>query len=243
MKYYIGDTHFDHANIIKYCTRPFTNVQEMNAQMLANIQAIDTPTNALIHVGDVAFGAERWLSRVPPLASRANNILVAGNHDRIRRHGKLYSSWFDLVIGSEDGWKDQFIVIQDTAFGRAYRVMLSHAPQVNMHGCDFNIHGHTHNNRHGYDNSPLHLNVSVELTDYKPVTLEQLLIEQSLPRLGQIHELRASLDDLQAAVEAGRVADLVLETSIKNRINDQLARARNVLRGPTRPEEFLVDQL
>ncbi len=32
----ISDTHFDHADIIKYCARPFIDVKEMNKVLVEN---------------------------------------------------------------------------------------------------------------------------------------------------------------------------------------------------------------
>ena len=68
--------------------------------------------------------------------------------------------------------------------GKLVQVLVSHAPQENLWGCDVNVHGHIHNNillngdHHPEDNwtftSPVHFNASVELHGFKPVTLDQL---------------------------------------------------------------------
>ena len=34
--FFTSDTHFKHANIIKFCERPFGSIEEMNEALIAN---------------------------------------------------------------------------------------------------------------------------------------------------------------------------------------------------------------
>lgn len=34
--FFTSDTHFNHANIIKFCERPFGSIEEMNEALIAN---------------------------------------------------------------------------------------------------------------------------------------------------------------------------------------------------------------
>ena len=41
--WFVSDTHFGHANIIRHCSRPFADAGEMDAAMVANWNALVRP--------------------------------------------------------------------------------------------------------------------------------------------------------------------------------------------------------
>ena len=47
MIYFSADQHFSHANIIKYCKRPFNNAQHMNETLIKNWNSVVKPMDTV----------------------------------------------------------------------------------------------------------------------------------------------------------------------------------------------------
>lgn len=78
--FFIADTHFCHANIIKYCNRPFSSVSEMDETIIRNWNLAVGLSDTVYHLGDFGFVN---LNRLNEIAKELNGIihLIRGNHD------------------------------------------------------------------------------------------------------------------------------------------------------------------
>ena len=169
--YLISDTHFDHKNIIKYCHRPFPNVTEMNKVLKNNWNNSVGDNDTVYFLGDWAFG---WRHKPAQYWERQLNgaiVSIRGSHDR-------------------DARSIQILDFKELHFN-GYNVLLIHNPDPTnkyqtpeqtqkLHDWrGWIIHGHVHN--HNPDRYPFingekkTINVSVELINYKPVSLNYLL--------------------------------------------------------------------
>lgn len=158
----VSDTHFKHANIVKYCNRPL-NHNEVISDNWHRIVGADDP---VLHLGDLMI----WYK--DDLIKEAKEIAIdlPGKKQIIRgNHDKLSKSEF-AALGFEE--IDEFI--QEF---NGKRVLFSHYPDTERgHLWDLNIHGHIHNNREEKWSNK-HINVSIEVMAYRPVRLRDILNE------------------------------------------------------------------
>lgn len=79
MIWFSSDQHYWHNNVIRYCSRPFTSVEEMNEMMVLAWNMNVKPDDTVYVLGDfsLAFRAVETF----PQRLLGNKILVPGNHD------------------------------------------------------------------------------------------------------------------------------------------------------------------
>ncbi len=155
--FFIADTHFGEAEILRYENRPFTNVDEMDAAMIERWNAAVRPKDIVYHLGD--FGAD---GREAALLAKLNGVkyLVRGNHDpysnaAYREFG--FAEVYDHPILLEGFW------------------LLSHEPlYVNTNMPYANLFGHVHASSVFRDFSPQHVCVSVERIGYEPLGFDEI---------------------------------------------------------------------
>lgn len=147
MIYFTSDLHLNHYNVIKYCNRPFRSLGEMNSVIVGNWNAIVKPKDTVYLLGDISFYSFDWRSRL-----NGGKICIKGSHDNNLK---------------ADLW--QYIHIE------GIKVFLVHNPyNIPLDWKGWSIHGHVHNNQPFLDKELKRINVSVEVTGYKPVSLETI---------------------------------------------------------------------
>lgn len=156
MIYFTADTHFSHANILKYSNRPFRNVNEMDEAILFNINELVKEADTLYILGDFAFGSTNlYLNRI----NCKNIIRIKGSHDRD------ISQPYMLVIEPE-GLLDEY--------GNQRSISLCHYAMRTWdksHYASWHLYGHSHCNLEPYG---LSFDVGVDCWDYKPISLLQV---------------------------------------------------------------------
>lgn len=107
MIYFTSDLHFWHKNVIRYCSRPFSTVEEMNEIMIKNWNDTVKPDDIVYCLGDFSLA----MRPVEAYTSRLNGVkyLVPGNHDfchsyhKKSRNKENRDKWIEQY--ERHGWK------------------------------------------------------------------------------------------------------------------------------------------
>ena len=161
----ISDTHFGHDNIVKY--EPDHRPVDHDWRIYNNWIKMVGINDPILHLGDLCvwFGRKRkvWLNACYGLPG--DKMLVLGNHDE--QDGDIYRKLGFWV-------RKPFIQEVD-----GIRIFFSHEPAIKkLDTFDINIHGHLHANGHREGEGggeSWHRNISVELTDLKPIRLKEVI--------------------------------------------------------------------
>lgn len=151
-----SDLHLNHAGVIEM-GRKFNSVQEHNEFIISEINKVVGKDDLFYILGDVLFGSFKELKKWIPLIN-GRKVLILGNHDR-RTIGEYKSAGF--------------IEVYNHPVYYSRHLILSHEPAIEAFNNPYvyNVHGHIHFNDLDLPNF---INVNIELTNYKPVSLTEI---------------------------------------------------------------------
>lgn len=201
--WFTSDTHFSHDNIIRFCNRPFKDVNHMNEVLIENWNSLVQPEDTVFHLGDFAWGgSDVWNKILQRLNGHIH--LIVGNHDEKNlRQG--YMKYFDSISYQKHIYIERKSIYLNhypfLAFGGAYRgegatwqlfggvnpsfealdEILKNVPEQKVDAV-WELFGHVHSKpgSTGLDVSRMQYlfttqyDVGVDNNDYKPVSFAQV---------------------------------------------------------------------
>lgn len=195
MIYFTSDLHFWHQNVIRYCNRPYKTVEEMNEDMVNKWNSIVKPEDDVYVLGDFSLAfrpVEIYSFRL-----NGNKYLVPGNHDMNHSYHKR-----SRKLENREKWHQKYkdygwnILPEQTTLevpGLATFNLCHHpyaAPSNEAYDDKYAkwrpiddgrilLCGHIHEKWKTNKSSKgtLMINVGVDVWDFKPVSLDQIVAE------------------------------------------------------------------
>ena len=171
--FFTSDTHFFHANILTYCSRPFCDVADQTQQLISNWNSIVPKDGNVFMLGDFVHTGD--ISSVRNIIDRLNGKIwwILGNHCLQNRHDRQIIK--DIVDG-----RQYDVVTLLLKNDNNTRIFMSHYPHLYWpRGC-YHIHGHIHSgpNSTSSEKAPFHsmrFDVGCDNNSYTPVSYHQLM--------------------------------------------------------------------
>jgi len=185
--WFTSDPHYYHANVIKYCDRPYNSVEHMNESLIANWNAVVAPEDTVYCLGDFSFAPRS----VELFSQRLNGTkyLVPGNHDPIHPYNKHFKravksgTLGDLKqVYRLNGWSLLSEIGETLDLPEVGLVNLNHLPYNNednryvdylpVDDGKWLICGHVHQH---WKVSGKMINVGVDVWNYTPVSADEIV--------------------------------------------------------------------
>ena len=185
MIWFISDSHFSHANILRLCNRPFVDVEEMDWTMIRYWNEVVGPEDYVYHLGDFTLGGYKIAEQV--FNQLNGNIRVLGlpwHHDK-RWLPKHASHPISSRNGKTVEVLPPIVVLEFKEYGEgkhAKAVTLSHYPLAEwdrMYYGGWHLHGHTHGN---YTTTQERImDVGVDCVGFTPISIDEIAERMNKP--------------------------------------------------------------
>jgi len=189
MIFFTSDTHFHHANIIRYCKRPWLmpgdldvrgqwiskeiaelRTLEMDEALMTNWNSVVGKDDTVYHLGDVVFANRPEI--ISKLVSRLNGnlVLIHGSHDNLKL-------WKNIPIEFKIPLLN--LRLRKTVHGIDQYITACHCKMAiweKKHYGAVHIYGHSHNTapEELYDLS-VDIGVDNPIWDWTPVSQDKLM--------------------------------------------------------------------
>ena len=161
MMWFTADEHYDHANIIRYCARPFCSVGEMDETLIQNHNRLVSKGDVVYHIGDFCFDVDNAHAIIEQL--NGEHIFIKGSHDHWL--GKNHPRLMEVYINEK--------------YPRSDLAVLCHYAMrtwSRSHYGSYQLFGHSHGRLKPVGRQ---MDVGVDCHEFKPVSLDEVIARLS----------------------------------------------------------------
>jgi calcineurin-like phosphoesterase family protein len=188
--FFTSDNHFFHQNVIKYDSRPWVTIEEMNEGLIRNWNSVVKPEDTVYILGDFSLAFRPV--EIYPQRLNGTKYLIPGNHDFCHSYNKKSKKSLEhlekwITKYEENGLhvmaEHSSLDIPGVAVVNMCHIPFSCQDQryekfKAINDGRWTLHGHTHS-KEKINGREIH--VGVTAWDYFPVHIEQvkkLILEQ-----------------------------------------------------------------
>ena len=174
MIWFTSDTHFGHRNIIDFCKRPFSSVEEMDEELIRRWNVLVKPSDTVYHLGDFAFKSsgpiEMYYNRL-----QGRKVVILGNHDVPNNIRRVCYEVYDTLYLRYNGL-------------RFWLAHYAHRVWPKSHKGTMHLFGHSHGEMPNWGRS---MDVGVDAVQgYAPISLDEVVALIGDAHLSNHHPIR-----------------------------------------------------
>ncbi|MFH1823347.1 MAG: hypothetical protein ABH817_01360 [archaeon] len=155
MIWFTSDWHLRHENIIKYCSRPFNSIKQMDNSIINLFNSTVANEDIVYFLGDLTLSNDKiWIEKIIKNLKGEKHLIV-GNHDKLNLFDYVKLGFLSVHTSLE---LDHFALVHDPVFFTRQKTILC---------------GHVHNLFKIQKNV---INVGIDVWEFKPVSYETIKV-------------------------------------------------------------------